>query len=415
MTPAASGRMPPADRGLRPARPVRPPADSYRAPGYASGQFPGPASTPARCRAAARRAGPLSSPTRAAPSSRPARSCSRARRTRPAAGRTDPGPGPARRTRAASRATGPSRPPAYQTGPHRPGPAVAARPAVPARPGSRGRADSIFTPARPMPSTPYDDDSLAGRDRFGSRPDPYDSHGSLPGLPPPPGPPAGRSGPFRWQPPAEPDGGHPDEDQHGGVAQRTIPRPRRPARPTSPRTRTDYGAGPDEVSLTGRLEADDEPHRTTPPPWEARDTRRSAARPAPGPEPDAEDVHPDWADDERHRGFFQGFGEDENVDPPKRRRGRWVAPLISLVVILGLIGTGGTIVVHVYSAAHANYTGAGTGQVDFVVKPGDNATKLAPRLVKRRGDQGTDPFVAAAKQSANAARLTPARSGCTSR
>ncbi|HEY2284647.1 MAG TPA: endolytic transglycosylase MltG, partial [Streptosporangiaceae bacterium] len=150
---------------------------------------------------------------------------------------------------------------------------------------------------------------------------------------------------------------------------------------------------------TGRLEADDEPPDDAPP-WGARTA-------VGGPEPDADQDSPDWAGDERHKGFFQSFGDDENVDPPKRRRGRWVAPLISLVVILGLVGASGAIFIHVYSAAHANYIGAGSGTIDFVVNPGDNATVLAPELVRAGVIKSKDPFIAAAKQSPNSAGLTP--------
>ncbi len=107
-------------------------------------------------------------------------------------------------------------------------------------------------------------------------------------------------------------------------------------------------------------------------------TRRPAAPPpAAAPAPEDQDS-PDWAAEERHRGFFQGFGEDENVDPPRRRHGRWMAPLISLVVILAVIGAVGGFFVQKYSAAHANFTGTGTGSVIVVVKSGDTATSLGP-------------------------------------
>ena len=170
----------------------------------------------------------------------------------------------------------------------------------------------------------------------------------------------------------------------------------------------DFGVGRDDAALTGRLEADDEPLDDPPRGQHAAWRRRAGTL-------DHDQDSPDWAGDERHRGFFQSFGEDENVDPPKRRRGRWVAPLISLVVILGVIGAGGGVLVHIYSAAHANYTGAGTGEVDFVVTPGDNATVLAPRLIKRRGDQERRPVRRRGQAERELRRLTRARSGCTRR
>ena len=75
---------------------------------------------------------------------------------------------------------------------------------------------------------------------------------------------------------------------------------------------------------------------------------------------------PEWADESQHKGFFQGFGHDDNVDPPprrKRRKGKFAAPLISLIVVLALLGAGGYFAVSWYSSRHANYTGQGTGEV----------------------------------------------------
>jgi len=131
------------------------------------------------------------------------------------------------------------------------------------------------------------------------------------------------------------------------------------------------------------------------------------------PEPDSSaDLagHPEWAGDDQHPGFFQGFGSDDNVDPPvrrKRRRGRWAAPVISLIVIVAIVGAGAIFVSRWYSARHANYSGPGTGQVLVQVKPGDNATILAPKLVKLGVIKSTAPFIAAARQSAKSGDLVP--------
>jgi UPF0755 protein len=133
-----------------------------------------------------------------------------------------------------------------------------------------------------------------------------------------------------------------------------------------------------------------------------RGRQKAAAAPAPAAAGDQE-----WASDEQHAGFFSGFGQDENVDPPRRKRGRMAAPLISIVVILALVGGAGIYVLTKYRAAHANYTGPGTGSVTFEVKSGDNAITLAPELVKAGVIKAADPFIAAAKASPDAANLTP--------
>jgi UPF0755 protein len=117
--------------------------------------------------------------------------------------------------------------------------------------------------------------------------------------------------------------------------------------------------------------------------------------------------HPEWADDHLHPGFFSGFGEDDGVDPPKRKRGRWAAPLISIVVILAIVVAIGGYVLHVYQKRHADYVGAGTGTVNFQVKSGDGPDALAPRLVKAGVIAAAEPFEAAAKASSHVNDLVP--------
>ncbi len=95
------------------------------------------------------------------------------------------------------------------------------------------------------------------------------------------------------------------------------------------------------------------------------------------------------------------------MDPPRRKRGRVAAPLISIIVILALVGGAGFYVLTKYQAAHANYTGAGQGTVTFEVKQNDNATEMAPRLVKLGVIKAASPFISAAKASPNAGNLTP--------
>jgi UPF0755 protein len=137
-----------------------------------------------------------------------------------------------------------------------------------------------------------------------------------------------------------------------------------------------------------------------------RQKAAAAAASAPSPAPAAAGDQ-EWASDEQHAGFFSGFGEDENVDPPRRKRGRMVAPLISIIVILALVGGAGFYVLTKYQAAHANYPGKGTGSVVVVVTDGDSATKMAPELVRDGVIKAAGPFISAAKASPNAGNLTP--------
>jgi UPF0755 protein len=85
--------------------------------------------------------------------------------------------------------------------------------------------------------------------------------------------------------------------------------------------------------------------------------------------------------------------------------------VISLVVIIAILGTVAGFLGRTYEARHANYTGAGTGTVDFTVHSGDTATTVAPVLVKLGVIKSTDPFIAAAKESPNADALTPGTFG----
>ena len=255
--------------------------------------------------------------------------------------------------------------------------------------------------------------------RSAATPGPHGAPGPLPGLPPAAGPP-GRSEPFRWEPPEEYDSPDPGET---GTALWRNGRPVGPAGFAGARS----VSGPESAFPAGRTDADRELPRDSAP-WDDRPGSDgydaydggsyeggshggasygggSRGGGEPGPDPEADE--PDWSGDERHPGFFRGFGDDENVDPPKRRHGRWIAPVISLVIIVVILGTGGGILAHMYAARHANYAGAGTGTLTFTVRSGDTATTLAPKLVKDGVIKSTDPFIAAAKESANADALTP--------
>ncbi len=82
---------------------------------------------------------------------------------------------------------------------------------------------------------------------------------------------------------------------------------------------------------------------------------------------------------------------------PRRRHGRWLAPVISLLVLLVIVGSVGTYLYSWYSAKHANYSGEGYGQVTIQVKPGDFADNLVPQLLSMHVIKASEPFMAAAK------------------
>jgi UPF0755 protein len=311
-----------------------------------------------------------------------------------------------------------------------------------------------------MPATPYDgEDSSAWGNGYAGGQDGFDATGAplgLPGLPAAPaaGGSPGRGDSFGWHPgddPADAGQGGPDDTgtavwpsgqpvaDFGGPERdfpgarsgmpgaghdprdeawqreatqfdpredpRQEPRqdpPRDPRRepPRDPRRRGERQRGPEQFP-------GGEPSRQPSP-------RRRRGEPDPGPgRPDDSfgqpetGGHPEWAGDDQHPGFFQGFGNDEGVDPPRRRRGRFAAPLISIIVILVLVLGAGGYLLHIYQARHANYSGPGAGKVTVQVKPGETAIGLAPELVSLGVIKATDPFVAAAKDSSNPDGLEP--------
>jgi UPF0755 protein len=107
-------------------------------------------------------------------------------------------------------------------------------------------------------------------------------------------------------------------------------------------------------------------------------------------------------------GRGSGSGAGGAGRPPRRRRPmRRIAPLIAVVVVLGLLITGGVYALKVYRGRHANYAGGGSGTVIFQVKPGDGPDQLAPELVKDGVIAAAAPFIAAADASNTTAGLQP--------
>ncbi len=112
-------------------------------------------------------------------------------------------------------------------------------------------------------------------------------------------------------------------------------------------------------------------------------------------------------------GFLPGLGSShgDGGSAPRpgrrRRRGRWIAPLIAFVVIIGLLGGVGIYGYRAYHNKHADYVGAGTGSVTVQVLPGQGAATLAPTLVKLGVIEAVAPFTAAAEASKATAGLQP--------
>jgi UPF0755 protein len=149
--------------------------------------------------------------------------------------------------------------------------------------------------------------------------------------------------------------------------------------------------------------------------------------------PNDPEPHDDDYDDRYNPGgrFVPGFGGDEEDEgeeperpvrrrsarrsrgrdggPPRRRRLRWIAPLVALVVILIPLGIGGAYVYHLYQDKYhpADYSGAGTGRVVVQVAQNETATGLGPQLVKLGVVASSRAFVLAAEHSSHPNGLLP--------
>jgi len=109
----------------------------------------------------------------------------------------------------------------------------------------------------------------------------------------------------------------------------------------------------------------------------------------------------------RRRSGRRSRGRDGG--PPRRRRLRWIAPLVALVVILIPLGIGGAYVYHLYQDKYhpADYSGAGTGRVVVQVAQNETATGLGPQLVKLGVVASSRAFVLAAEHSSHPNGLLP--------
>jgi UPF0755 protein len=109
----------------------------------------------------------------------------------------------------------------------------------------------------------------------------------------------------------------------------------------------------------------------------------------------------------------QGYGQPEADEPRpakrRRRRFRWLAPLVAVLIILVPIAWGGSYVYGIYQNKYhpADYSGAGTCCVDVQVAAGASASTLAPELVSLGVVASTRAFVLAAEHSASTAGLEP--------
>jgi len=114
------------------------------------------------------------------------------------------------------------------------------------------------------------------------------------------------------------------------------------------------------------------------------------------------------------------FGSDEPAYVPgtakrshrhqarRRRRRHRVAPVLSLLVILLLIGASYVLVRS--AAGHfrtADWTGSGTGYTRITIEPGDGASDVAAALVKAGSVESSKAFIDAAKKSGRSGDIQP--------
>jgi len=140
--------------------------------------------------------------------------------------------------------------------------------------------------------------------------------------------------------------------------------------------------------------------------------------------PPWDEAYPDDADEDDR--FVPGLGgpryrdDDEGDDGgerrgrraargPRRRRSRWVAPLVALVVILTPLVIGGVYALHLYMSKYhpADYAGDGTGQAIVQVQSGQTATAVGQRLVTLGVVASVRAFELAAEHSTNQRGLEP--------
>lgn len=140
---------------------------------------------------------------------------------------------------------------------------------------------------------------------------------------------------------------------------------------------------------------------------------------------DPEDL--DWDDDSYQDRDDEGyhdrdwpFGQDaggsgdgnDRRKPKRKRRGRWAGPssllVVAAIILIPLI-IGGVYAYRVISSHYnpPNYSGDGTGQVIFQVKPGDTSLTVGDRLVTAGVVASSRALVLAAEHSSNSSELQP--------
>jgi UPF0755 protein len=130
---------------------------------------------------------------------------------------------------------------------------------------------------------------------------------------------------------------------------------------------------------------------------------------------DDHDDRDDWEDageprGRRGRSGPRGGGPTgRRPEPRRRRRFRWLAPLIALLVILIPVAIAGAYGYHLYQNRYhpADYSGPGYGSVVVQVSSGDTATSLGPKLVDLGVIASARSLVLAAEHSTTPVGLKP--------
>ena len=93
----------------------------------------------------------------------------------------------------------------------------------------------------------------------------------------------------------------------------------------------------------------------------------------------------------------------------RRRRLRWIAPLVAFLVIVVPLAVGGVYGYNLYMSKYhpADYSGSGTGSITVQVTQGESPTSLGPELVQLGVVASTRAFVLAAEHSTSGAGLLP--------
>jgi UPF0755 protein len=117
----------------------------------------------------------------------------------------------------------------------------------------------------------------------------------------------------------------------------------------------------------------------------------------------------DYADERPSRRGHRDDGRPPRDGGRRRRRFRWIAPLVALLVIVVPLAIGGVYGYHLYMNKYhpADYSGSGTGKLVVQVASGDSASTLAPKLVKLGVVASSRAFVLAAEHSTSGTGLLP--------